>query len=43
MNSANTDMLYDVEDHVGTITFNRPDQQNTISRDMLARFGDLLL
>jgi enoyl-CoA hydratase/carnithine racemase len=36
-------MLYDVEDHVGTITFNRPDQQNTISRDMLARFGDLLL
>ena len=43
MTSANTDMLYDVEDHVGTITFNRPDQQNTISRDMLARFGDLLL
>jgi enoyl-CoA hydratase/carnithine racemase len=36
-------MLYDVKDHVGTITFNRPDQQNTISRDMLARFGDLLL
>ena len=43
MTSANTDMLYDVEDHVGTITFNRPDQQNTISRDMLAGFGDLLL
>lgn len=43
MTSANTDMLYDVKDHVGTITFNRPDQQNTISRDMLARFGDLLL
>ena len=43
MTSANTDMHYDVEDHVGTITFNRPDQQNTISRDMLARFGDLLL
>lgn len=43
MTSANTDMLYDVEDHVATITFNRPDQQNTISRDMLARFGDLLL
>ena len=43
MTSANTDMLYDVGDHVGTITFNRPDQQNTISRDMLARFGDLLL
>ena len=43
MTSANTEMLYDVEDHVGTITFNRPDQQNTISRDMLARFGDLLL
>jgi enoyl-CoA hydratase/carnithine racemase len=36
-------MLYDVEDYIGTITFNRPDQQNTISRDMLERFGNLLL
>ena len=43
MTSANTDMLYDVEDHVATITFNRPDQQNTISRDMLTRLGNLLL
>ena len=36
-------MLYDVTEHVATITFNRPEQQNTISRDMLARFGELLL
>jgi len=43
MTSANSDMLYDVEDYIGTITFNRPDQQNTISRDMLERFGNLLL
>ncbi|MEL0049116.1 MAG: enoyl-CoA hydratase/isomerase family protein [Gammaproteobacteria bacterium] len=43
MTSTNSDMLYDVKDHVGTITFNRPDQQNTISREMLARFSNLLL
>lgn len=43
MTSTNTDMLYDVENHVATITFNRPDQQNTISRDMLTRLGNLLL
>ena len=36
-------MLYDVSEHVATITFNRPEQQNTISRDMLARLGELLL
>ena len=36
-------MLYAVEDHVATITFNRPDQQNTISGSMLKRFSELLL
>lgn len=41
--TQNSDMLYDVTEHVATITFNRPEQQNTISRDMLARFGELLL
>lgn len=41
--TQNNDMLYDVTEHIATITFNRPEQQNTISRDMLARFGELLL
>ena len=41
--TQNSDMLYDVTEYVATITFNRPEQQNTISRDMLARFGELLL
>ena len=41
--TQNNHMLYDVTEHVATITFNRPEQQNTISRDMLARFGELLL
>ena len=36
-------MLYKVEDHVATITFNRPDQQNTISGAMLHKFSELLL
>ena len=43
MNTAAQDMLYEVADHIATITFNRPDQQNTISRDMLNRFSELLL
>ena len=36
-------MLYKVEDHVATITFNRPEQQNTISGAMLHKFSELLL
>ena len=36
-------MLYKVEDHVATITFNRPEQQNTISSAMLHKFSELLL
>jgi enoyl-CoA hydratase/carnithine racemase len=36
-------VLYDVTDHVATITFNNPDAQNTISGQMLARLTKLLL
>ena len=36
-------VLYEVEDHVATITFNRPEAQNTISGPMLNRFTELLL
>ena len=39
----NNDMLYEVADNIATITFNRPEQQNTISREMLARFTELLI
>ena len=46
-NSAISDeddaMLYKVEDHVATLTFNRADQQNTISGAMLHKFSELLL
>ena len=41
--SEDSAMLYSVEDHVATITFNRPEQQNTISGAMLHRFSELLL
>ena len=41
--TQNNGMLYDVTERIATITFNRPEQHNTISRDMLARFGELLL
>jgi len=40
---SNDAVLYDVADHVATITFNRPDQQNTISREMLGSLTELLL
>ncbi|MFT7654746.1 MAG: enoyl-CoA hydratase/carnithine racemase [Limisphaerales bacterium] len=36
-------VLYDVTDHIATITFNNPDAQNTISGQMLARLTKLLL
>ena len=36
-------VLYDVNDHVATITFNRPDQQNTISSTMLDSLTEMLL
>lgn len=37
------DMLYDVTDHVATITFNRPDERNTISGPMLEELCEKLL
>ena len=42
---ANTsdDMLYEVSDHIGTITFNRPDERNTISGAMLEELSEKLL
>lgn len=36
-------VLYDVTHHVATITFNRPDQQNTISGAMLTSLTEYLL
>ena len=36
-------ILYTVEDHVATITFNRPESQNTISGPMLAKLSQLLI
>jgi enoyl-CoA hydratase/carnithine racemase len=36
-------VLYEVADHVATITFNRPDQQNTISGPMLNSLTEMLL
>ena len=36
-------ILYTVEDHVATITFNRPENQNTISGPMLAKLSQLLI
>ena len=40
---SNDAVLYDVTDHVATITFNRPEQQNTISRSMLDSLTQMLL
>lgn len=36
-------VLYEVADHTATITFNRPDQQNTISGPMLNSLTQMLL
>ena len=36
-------VLYEVEDHIATITFNRPDQQNTISGPMLNSLAEMLV
>ena len=41
--STSEDVVYSVEDHVAVITFNRPEQQNTISGPMLNRLTELLL
>jgi len=37
------DMVYEVSDHIATITFNRPDERNTISGTMLAELAENLL
>ncbi len=37
------DVLYDVTDHVATITFNRPEIQNTISHTMLTSLSEMML
>lgn len=41
--STNDAVLYDVTDQVATITFNRPDKQNTISGPMLNTLTERLL
>ena len=43
MTDTDNQMLYGVENSVATITFNRPEQQNTISGGMLKRLSELLL
>jgi enoyl-CoA hydratase/carnithine racemase len=40
---SNDAVLYEVADHVATITFNRPDRQNTISPSMLNSVTEMLL
>ena len=37
------ELLYEVSEHIATITFNRPDRMNTISGPMLDLLTDLLL
>lgn len=37
------DMLYEVSEHIATITFNRPDERNTISGPMLEEFCENIL
>lgn len=37
------ELLYDVTDHIGVITFNRPDRMNTITPKMLAALSQRLL
>jgi len=41
--SGTSEVLYDVADHVATITINRPEQQNTISGPMLDALSRCLL
>ena len=36
-------ILYTVENNVATITFNRPENQNTISGPMLSKLSELLI
>ncbi|WP_337186831.1 enoyl-CoA hydratase-related protein [Phenylobacterium sp.] len=41
--SADDEVLYDVSEHVATITLNRPERMNTISGPMLRQLAQLLL
>jgi enoyl-CoA hydratase/carnithine racemase len=43
ISSDDSAVTYETADHVATITFNRPDQQNTISAPMLATLSQYLL
>ena len=38
-----SELLYDVSDHIATLTFNRPDQMNTISGPMLFELSKRLI
>ena len=40
---SKTDVLYEVSEHVATITFNCPERQNTISGPMLRQLTDALV
>ncbi|WP_425665401.1 enoyl-CoA hydratase/isomerase family protein, partial [Escherichia coli] len=41
--AAGAEVLYAVDGNVATITLNRPERLNTISRPMLEQLGQLLL
>jgi len=41
--AGSDEVLYDVADHIATITFNRPERMNTISREMLGELSVALL
>ncbi|HEY0438361.1 MAG TPA: enoyl-CoA hydratase-related protein [Phenylobacterium sp.] len=41
--AAAPEVLYEVADHIATITLNRPERMNAISGPMLARLGEYLL
>ncbi len=38
-----SELLYEVSDHIATLTFNRPDRMNTISGPMLYELSKRLL
>ena len=38
-----SELLYEVSDHVATLTFNRPDRMNTISGPMLSELSQRLV
>ena len=42
-NNLENEVLYEIDQHVATITFNRAEKQNTISGPMLNRLAELML